>query len=70
MIRNVQAQPYLFRNGANAAFHEAVGDSIALSVLTPEHLYALGLLDSLPTSEGALLLLPALVLYLLHHTHC
>ena len=34
-----------FREGANAAFHEAVGDTIALMVKTPEHLRKIGLLD-------------------------
>jgi len=38
-------QPYLFRTGTNAAFHEAIGDTITLSVTTPTHLQALGLLD-------------------------
>jgi peptidyl-dipeptidase A len=28
-------QPAIFKNGANAGFHEAIGDTIALSVLTP-----------------------------------
>ena len=32
-------QPIIFRTGANPGFHEAVGDTIALSVNTPEHLY-------------------------------
>lgn len=31
-------QPLPFRNGANGGFHEAVGDLIALSVSTPQHL--------------------------------
>jgi len=39
-------QPSLFRDGANAAFHEAVGDTIALSVSTPTHLEAIGLAKS------------------------
>jgi len=30
-------QPALFRSGANAAFHEAIGDTIAMSVMTPQH---------------------------------
>ena len=33
------SQPIIFRTGANPGFHEAVGDTIALSVNTPEHLY-------------------------------
>ena len=35
----------LFRDGANAAFHEAVGDTIALSVGTMQHLHAVHLSD-------------------------
>lgn len=31
-------QPLTFRSGANPAFHEAVGDVIALSVSAPAHL--------------------------------
>lgn len=31
-------QPIPFRNGANPGFHEAIGDTIALSVNTPTHL--------------------------------
>jgi len=35
-------QPYLFRNGANDGFHEAIGDTVALSV-TPSYLERIGL---------------------------
>ncbi|XP_017782037.1 PREDICTED: angiotensin-converting enzyme-like [Nicrophorus vespilloides] len=38
-------QPISFRDGANPGFHEAVGDTIALSVSTPKHLKAIELLD-------------------------
>jgi len=38
-------QPYVFRNGANPGFHEAIGDTLALSVKTPKHLKEIGLLD-------------------------
>jgi peptidyl-dipeptidase A len=38
-------QPALFRTGANAAFHEAIGDTVALSASTPAHLRAIGLVD-------------------------
>lgn len=34
------SQPLTFRKGANPGFHEAVGDLIALSVSTPQHLQA------------------------------
>jgi len=36
--------PTLYRTGANAAFHEAIGDTIALSVMTDTHLEAIGLI--------------------------
>ena len=46
-----------FRNSANDGFHEAVGDTIALSI-TPEYLVKLGLLDNAPdTSKDTGLLL-------------
>lgn len=38
-------QPHLFQNGANDGFHEAIGDTIALSI-TPEYLKKVGLRDS------------------------
>ena len=40
-------QPYLFRDSANDGFHEAIGDTIALSI-TPQYLVKLGLLDKAP----------------------
>ncbi|XP_064108424.1 angiotensin-converting enzyme-like [Macrobrachium nipponense] len=36
--------PYAFRNGGNPGFHEALGDTLALSVSTPKHLEKIGLL--------------------------
>lgn len=48
--------PLLFRDSANDGFHEAVGDTIALSV-TPEYLQKLGFLDEIPGAEGDLPLL-------------
>ena len=36
-----------FRDSANDGFHEAIGDTIALSI-TPEYLVKLGLLDKAP----------------------
>ncbi|MBA3668828.1 MAG: M2 family metallopeptidase [Sphingomonas sp.] len=36
--------PYLYLNGANDGFHEAIGDFVALSI-TPEYLTQIGLLD-------------------------
>jgi peptidyl-dipeptidase A len=49
-------QPLLFRGGANDGFHEAVGDTIALSI-TPEYLQKVGLLDQVPSSDADLALL-------------
>ncbi|MBV9949849.1 MAG: M2 family metallopeptidase, partial [Myxococcales bacterium] len=37
--------PILFQQGANDGFHEAIGDTMALSV-TPEYLRSIGLLDA------------------------
>lgn len=36
--------PYAYRSGANPGFHEAIGDTIALSVENPKHLKSVGLL--------------------------
>ena len=38
-----QDQPFLFRDGVNGGFHEAIGDFIALSAVTPSYLKRLGL---------------------------
>lgn len=59
--RAYNAQSYLFRDSANDGFHEAVGDTIALSV-TPEYLVKIGLLDSAPdpSKDMGLLMLRAL----------
>jgi peptidyl-dipeptidase A len=40
-------QAFLFRESANDAFHEAIGDTVALSV-TPPYLKQLGLIDQVP----------------------
>jgi len=48
--RAYDRQPVLFRDGANEGFHEAIGDTIALSV-TPEYLHRVGLLDNVPDSS-------------------
>jgi peptidyl-dipeptidase A len=45
-------KPILFQQGANDGFHEAIGDTIALSV-TPEYLKATGLLAAAPSGEHA-----------------
>jgi peptidyl-dipeptidase A len=44
-------QPFLFRNGANDGFHEAIGDTIALSI-TPEYLKTIGLIQQVPPASA------------------
>ena len=44
-------QPPLFRDGAIDAFHEAVGDTMALSA-TPGYLKQIGLIDRVPSEKG------------------
>lgn len=44
-------QPMPFRKGANPGFHEAIGDLIALSVSTPQHLQKIGLLADYKDTE-------------------
>lgn len=48
--RAYDQQPFLFRDSANDGFHEAIGDTIALSV-TPEYLHKIGLLATVPDSS-------------------
>jgi len=59
--RAYDQQPYLFRDSANDGFHEAIGDTIALSV-TPAYLVKLGFLDKAPdvSKDTGLLLRKAL----------
>jgi len=45
--RAYNKQPFMFRDSANDGFHEAIGDTVALS-LTPEYLVRLGLLAKSP----------------------
>jgi peptidyl-dipeptidase A len=45
--RAYNKQPFLFQDSANDGFHEAVGDTVALSV-TPEYLQKIGLIDRVP----------------------
>lgn len=41
--RAYKAQPFLYRDGANDGFHEAIGDFVALSI-TPDYLTRIGLI--------------------------
>lgn len=43
--RAYNKQSYLYLNGANDGFHEAIGDAVALSI-TPDYLVKIGLLDA------------------------
>ncbi len=49
--RAYKDQPFLFKNGANDGFHEAIGDFVGLSALTPTYLQQIGLLDKAPGAE-------------------
>ncbi len=49
--RAYNKQSFLFRNGANDGFHEAIGDSVALAI-TPAYLKQLGLIDQVPPVEA------------------
>jgi peptidyl-dipeptidase A len=54
--RAYNTQPFLYKNSANDGFHEAVGDTIALSV-TPSYLVQIGLLDEEPPPSADIPLL-------------
>jgi peptidyl-dipeptidase A len=49
--RAYNTQPPFFQSSANDGFHEAVGDTIALSV-TPEYLKQIGLIETVPPASG------------------
>ncbi len=48
--RAYNQKPFLFRDSANDGFHEAIGDTIALSI-TPSYLKKLGLIDQEPPAS-------------------
>jgi len=54
--RAYKNQPFLFKNGANDGFHEAIGDTIALAI-TPEYLKKIGLLETIPAADADIPLL-------------
>jgi peptidyl-dipeptidase A len=54
-------QPPLYQNSANDGFHEAIGDTIALSV-TPEYLKQLGFINQVPPESADIDLLLRLAL--------
>jgi peptidyl-dipeptidase A len=48
--RAYDKQPLLFRDSANDGFHEAIGDTIALSI-TPDYLEKVGLITAVPAAD-------------------
>ncbi len=54
--RAYNTQPFLYKDSANDAFHEAIGDTIALSV-TPSYLVKIGFLDKEPPASADIPLL-------------
>ena len=50
-------QPNVYRTGANPGFHEAVGDTMSLSVDTPQHLQKIGLLKEVSNDTGKMVIL-------------
>ncbi|MCG9723009.1 M2 family metallopeptidase [Shewanella sp. Isolate7] len=48
--RAYKEQPFIFKNSANDGFHEAIGDTIALSI-TPSYLKQIGLLEQVPDAS-------------------
>ena len=59
--RAYKEQTFLYRNSANDGFHEALGDTLSLSI-TPAYLTQIGLLETEPDASGdlGLLMLQAL----------
>ena len=50
--RAYKNQPFLFQNGANDGFHEAIGDFAGLNALTPGYLKQLGVIDTVPGNDA------------------
>ncbi|TVP09986.1 M2 family metallopeptidase [Shewanella sp. KCT] len=48
--RAYKEQPFIFKNSANDGFHEAIGDTVALSI-TPNYLKQIGLLQEVPDAS-------------------
>jgi peptidyl-dipeptidase A len=51
---NYFKKPFLYQDGANDGFHEAIGDTIALSI-TPTYLNKVGLLDKIAVDPKAVI---------------
>jgi peptidyl-dipeptidase A len=54
--RAYNQESYLYRGSANDGFHEAVGDTISLSI-TPKYLQKIGLIENVPDATGDIALL-------------
>src|SRR5262249_25411615 len=52
--RAYKDQPYLFKDGANDGFHEAIGDLIGLYAVSPDYLKTIGLIEQVPGAEADL----------------
>jgi peptidyl-dipeptidase A len=50
--RAYASQPFLFKNGANDGFHEAIGDFAGLNALSPAYLQQTGLIDQAPSEDA------------------
>jgi peptidyl-dipeptidase A len=50
--RAYKEQSILFQDGANDGFHEAIGDFVALSAVSPSYLKAIGLIDLVPDDNA------------------
>src|SRR4051812_40577891 len=50
--RAYKEQSILFQDGANDGFHEAIGDFVALSAVSPSYLKATGLVDIVPDGDA------------------
>ncbi|GGD38209.1 M2 family metallopeptidase [Pseudoxanthomonas indica] len=48
-------QPPLFQNGAHDGFHEAIGDTMVLAMMTPEYQKTIGLIGDEPQNHDALI---------------
>ena len=51
--RAYNKESIIYRTGANDGFHEAIGDTVALSI-TPDYLKQIGLIDEVPASDSDL----------------
>jgi peptidyl-dipeptidase A len=49
---NYRNQPFQFKEGANPGFHEAIGDLMALSAMTPGHLHKIKLINQYVDDKG------------------